>query len=59
MKTAKPKKERKFSTSIQLSDRQLSILEEIVELKGKPSNSEVLREAFDFYVNSRFPQLLR
>lgn len=52
--------ERKFSTSIQLSETQLDILSKIIETKpGRPSNALILREAFDFYVAMKFPQFAK
>lgn len=53
-------RERKFSTSVQLTETQLNTLEEIVKIKSPtPSNAEVLRDAFDFYVSVKFPQFLK
>lgn len=53
-------RERKFSTSIQLSGSQLNILDKIVEFEGgKVSNSEVLRKAFDYYSKKVFPQFVK
>ena len=53
-------RERKFSTSIQLSGSQLNILDKIVEFEGgKVSNSEVLRKAFDYYSEKFFPQFVK
>lgn len=53
-------KERKFSTSIQLSETQFDILSNIIDTKqGRPSNASILREAFDFYVSMKFPQFVK
>ncbi len=49
--------ERKYSTSIQLSEKQLNILNKIIDAsKGRPSNAKVLRDAFDYYVTMKYPQ---
>lgn len=50
-------KERMFSTSIQLSETQLDRLDKIRKIK-ETSNAVILRDAFDFYVSTRFPNLL-
>lgn len=50
--------ERKYSTSIQLSEKQLNILNKIIDAtEGRPSNSKILRDAFDYYVTMKYPQL--
>ena len=54
------KRQRKISTSVQLTEKQFEILELIVAAKqNRPSNAEILRDAFDFYVAMRFPQFLK
>lgn len=55
--------DRKFSTSIQLSERQFDILGKITQTitqtkKVRISNSEVIRDAFDLYVSMNFPQFI-
>mgnify|MGYP001625048992 CR=1 FL=1 len=51
-------KSRKISTSIQLTYCQIEQLEKISNLKdGKQSNSSIIREAFDLYVKTMYPQL--
>ena len=49
---------RKISTSIQLTYGQIEQLEKISNLKdGKQSNSSIIREAFDLYVKTKYPQI--
>lgn len=55
---AKVKKDRMFSTSVQLSGKQFDTLEEIRVFIDAPSNAEVLRKAFDYYVQNQFPQFI-
>ena len=51
-------KSRKISTSIQLTYGQIEQLEKISNLKdGKQSNSSIIREAFDLYVKTKYPQI--
>lgn len=50
-------RERKFSTSVQLGESQLDSLEKIIDSrKDKPSIAQILREAFDLYVQTKYPQ---
>lgn len=52
------KTERKISTSIQLTSRQYEILEKIAGCqKQRISNAEILRTAFDFYVDNKYGYL--
>lgn len=50
-------RERKFSTSLQLSESQFDSLEKIIDSrKDKASMAQILREAFDLYVQTKYPQ---
>ncbi len=49
--------ERKFSTSVQLTEAQFGQLETIVAAERLKSNSEVIRRSFDFYVKEKYPEL--
>ena len=51
-------RERMSTTSVQLTDEQFEQLKEIKVAEYIFSNAEVLRNAFDFYVKTRYPQLL-
>lgn len=54
------KRQRKFSTSIQLTEYQFEVLERIVLSKqGKVSNSEILRDAFNLYIQTKYPQFAK
>lgn len=45
------------STSIQLSDKQFDALFEISRIRqDKPSNSQILREALDYFISVKYPQ---
>lgn len=51
---------RKITTSVQLSEEQMSVLEKIlIERTDRPSIAKVLREAFDLYVQTKYPNLLK
>lgn len=50
-------RERKTSTSVQFSDKQFTQLETIVYEEKLKSNSEAVRNAWDFYVKHNFPHL--
>ncbi len=52
------RRKRNFSsTSVQLSDEQFDSLEEIIlSREDRPSNAQILREAFDFYIEQKYPQ---
>ena len=53
------KKERMLSTSIQLSSSQFNVLNRIIdERNDRPSNSVIIREAFDFYVENKYAHLI-
>lgn len=51
-------RERKTSTSVQFSDKQFSQLEAIVHEQKLKSNAEAVRAAWDFYVKTKFPNLV-
>ncbi len=51
--------ERKFSTSVQFTDRQFEQLEEIVLRERVKSNAEIIRRCFDFYVREKYPELVK
>lgn len=47
-----------ISTSVQLKMCQFNELSQIIdERDDRPSNSVIIREAFDFYVDSKYPHL--
>lgn len=47
------------STSVQLSDEQFDELYDIKDFEKIQYNSEVLRDAFDYYVEHKYPQFKR
>lgn len=48
------------STTIQFSPEQFSQMNKIAVIKGtRPSNAAIVREAFDFYVSKKYPQLIK
>lgn len=51
-------RERMSTTSVQLNDLQFERLEKIKEIEKIASNAEVLRNAFNFFVQAKYPQLL-
>lgn len=53
------KRTRLLSTSIQLSNEQLDTLYDIKDFDKKGSIAEVIRNAFDFYVEQKYPQFSR
>ena len=51
--------ERKSSTSVQFSNNQFKIMELIISEEDKyKANAEVRRDAFDFFVQKKYPQFL-
>lgn len=47
------------STTIQFSPEQFNQMNKIALIKAnRPSNAAIVREAFDFYVRKKYPQLL-
>ena len=51
--------ERKSSTSVQFSNNQFKIMELIISEEDKyKANAEVIRDAFDFFVQKKYPQFL-
>ncbi len=50
--------EGKVTVSTQFNDRQLDLLLQIlIAEKLKPSKAEILRQAFEFYAQQKYPQL--
>ena len=54
-----PKKERKSSITLQFTDTQFEWLDEIMAIKSKDAYAPIVREALDFYVAKKYPQLLQ
>lgn len=49
-----------LSTSVQLTNEQKSWLDSIANKRGdRPSNALILREAFEFYVQKKYPELIK
>lgn len=50
-------RERKSTTSVQLNEGQFNCLEKIIDSRSdRPSIAQILREAFDLYVQTKYPQ---
>lgn len=49
--------DRMSTTSVQLSGKQFNNLKQIRKAEDARSNAEVLRNAFDFYVEAKYPEL--
>lgn len=52
-------RERMSTTSVQMNDKQFEALETIYKELNARSYAEVLRRAFDFYVENKFPELYK
>lgn len=48
---------RMATTSVQLTNSQFIVLEDIKDLEKAKSNAEILRRAFCFYVENKYPDL--
>jgi len=54
-------KPRMLSTSIQFSDEQFAVMKKIISLRveiDNASQAQILRESFDLYVQTNYPQFL-
>lgn len=52
--------ERKIPIQATFSKEQVQIFDKIANAKGnRPSNAQILKDAFDFYVAMKFPQFLK
>lgn len=54
-----PKKERKSSITVQFTDTQFEWLDEIMSIVSKDAYAPIVRDALDFYVAKKYPQLLK
>ena len=54
-------KPRMSTTSVQLKDEQFAVLKKIISLRVEIDNAslaQILRESFDLYVQTKYPQFL-
>ncbi len=51
--------ERMSTTSVQLNSRQFSALSKVRKKIDASSNAEVLRKAFDFYLEKEHPEFIQ